>query len=198
MSGTGRTVISPGSRRHWPMPPRFIWSNERWKMAAPWFGRERGPLTHRGAVITNRAGALFSVQNSANFVGVRRVPRGLTTLEHFANRAASEPLCSGPLTRCPLTIMARWISKAAFCRPTAGIFAPQTPLLIAPFGARHLEPATDNFKFLEPSPLNGTLSVNLTNNYVPATNDTFPGLERGRASAFRQLHLSVQRRNHGL
>jgi hypothetical protein len=70
MTGTGRTIIPPGVILGITNPAAIYMDHRTLENGGTIYCTGTGDIDgSAGAVITNRPGALFSVQNSANFVG---------------------------------------------------------------------------------------------------------------------------------
>ena len=175
MVGSGRTVISTGVTLNIANPGAvsIITRTLDNGGTAIWAGA--GIMALNAAIITNRAGALFNVQNasSVNFGGGsprfdnagtfrKSVSTGTTTFSSVAlNNFGTVDMQNGFLAANGGYVSS---SNAVLNCALAGA-TPGTN-----FGQLHVSGSVT---------LNGTLSVDLANNYIPTTNDSFTVLTAG-------------------
>jgi hypothetical protein len=185
MSGTGRTVIPAGATLS-INNPSFITLTSRTLDnggVTTWTGA--GSLTMNGSVITNRFGALFNPQNASLLVSGGGSPRfdNAGTFRKTAS-AGTLTLVSIPFTNYGVVDLQQGVLSAS-----GGGYASASNAVLN-CGLAGPVPGT-NYGQLQVSGgvnLNGALSVNFTNNYIPTTNDLFTlvlaGARNGAFSSF--------------
>jgi hypothetical protein len=175
MSGTGRTVISPEATLTIANPSFLTITTRTLDNAGTTVWTGAGSIVLSGAVITNRLGALFNAQNSSPIFFGGGAPR-------FDNAG---------LFRKSFSSGTNTIDSVTFSN--YGTVDIQTGVLAANGGYASSSNAVLNCAIAGTVPaanygqlqvsgsvtLRGTLSVNLTNNYVPTTNDSFAVLTAG-------------------
>jgi hypothetical protein len=182
MSGTGRTAISPGATLTMANPSALTINNRTLDNGgtAVWTGA--GYINLNAAVMTNRAGALFNAQNAAPIYYGGGSPR-IDNAGTFRKSASTGTTTIGGLV--PFTNYGTVDIQSGILAANGGYVSTSNAVLnCALAGAL---PGT-NYGQLQAAgsvTLNGTLSVNLTNNYVPTINASFTVLNAGtRNGAF--------------
>lgn len=178
MSGTGRTVIPAGATLS-INDPSFITLTSRTLEnggVTTWTGA--GSLTMFGGVITNRPGALFNSQNASLILSGGGAPR-FDNAGTFRKTASAGTLTFViPFTNYGIVDIQRGVLFAS-----GGGYASSSNAILNCAIAGTV-PAT-NYGQLQvsgPVAINGALSINLANNYVPTTNDSFTVLTAGSLS----------------
>ena len=178
MADTGRTVIPANATLNFANPA-FVTITSRTLEnggAATWRGT--APLTLNGAVITNRPGALFDVQNAAGFNFGGGVPRfdNAGTFRRSANPGTTSfnnvAFINYGLVDLQSGFLAMNSSYASFSNSILNC-------LVA-----GIVPGID-FGQLQVSgsvTLNGTIRLNLGSNYIPTANDSFTLVTAGACS----------------
>jgi hypothetical protein len=176
MNGSGRTIIAPGATLT-IANSSFITMNSRTLDNAGtivWTGAAQIDLN--AAVFTNRPGALFNAQNAATIQFAGGSPR-IDNAGIF--RKSVNP---GTLTLSQI-IFTNYgtvdIQSGILDAIVGGYVSSPNALLNCAIGGT--VPGTNYGQLLVSGvvTVNGTLSVNLTNNYIPATNDSFTVLSAG-------------------
>jgi hypothetical protein len=176
MSGTGRTFIPAGATLT-ISNSSFLTINSRtldnggtvvWNGAAS--------LTLNGAVITNRPGALFNAQIASPIQNGGGAPR-IDNAGTFRKSVSASTLTFGDIIFTNYGTVD--IESGILYAELGGYASSSNALLNCAIGGT--SPGT-NYGQLQVAgfvTLNGTLSVNLTNNYIPMTNDSFTVLTAG-------------------
>jgi hypothetical protein len=178
MTGSGRTVIQPGATLNVSSPSivSLVTRTLENGGTVQWTGAGNLAL-FLGAVITNRAGALFHARNAAGF-GWPSGPVG----GRFDNAGTfRKSVNSGATTTGPISFNNHGtvdIRSGAFAAQNGYNSAPNALLNCALGG---INPGTGygQLQVAGAVTLNGALSVDLINGFVPATNDTFAVVTAG-------------------
>jgi hypothetical protein len=187
MSGTGRTVIPPGATMNLGGPATLFLANRTIENGgtATWTGA--GGIFVNGGVFTNRPGALFNAQNAASMSWVGGAP-------YFDNAGTFRKSVSiGATTFAfPFTNYGLVDLQSGFLVANGGYASSSNALLNCAIAGDI--PGT-NFGQLQAFgavTLNGGLSVNFVNRYLPTTNDSFTLLTTGaRNGAFSSFSYPV-------
>jgi hypothetical protein len=176
MYGAGSTIISQGATMT-INSPTFVGINSRTLDNAGtlvWVGA--GGIDLNAAVITNRPGALFDAQTAAEIEFGGGSPR-------FDNAGTFRKSVSTGTFKLALILFTNYgtvdIQSGILYADLGGYVSSANAVLNCAIGG---PVAGTNYGQLQVSSgvtLNGTLSVNLTNNYIPATNSLFTVLTSG-------------------
>jgi hypothetical protein len=179
MSGTGRTVIPPGAALTIANPSFVTINNRTLENGGTTVWTGAGNINLNAAVITNRVGALFNLQNASPIFFGGGTPR-------FDNAGTfRKSVTNGTTTigaSVPFTNYGTVDIQSGILAMSGGYASTSNALLNCGIGGN--TPGTD-FGQLQASGtvvLKGNLSVNLTNGYFPVTNDTFTLLTAGARS----------------
>ena len=179
MSGTGRTVISPGAALTIANPSSLAINNRTLDNGGSTVWTGAGNIDLNTAVITNRVGALFNLQNSSPIFFGGGTPR-------FDNAGIfRKSVSTGTSTiggSVPFTNYGTVDIQSGILAMNGGYASASNALLNCGIGGKT---AGTNYGQLQVSGtvlLNGNLSVNFTNDYFPATNDSFTLLTAGARS----------------
>jgi hypothetical protein len=176
MNGTGSTIISPGATMT-INNPSYLGMNSRTLDNAGtivWVGA--GGIDMNAAVITNRPGALFNAQNAAAIQFGGGSPR-------FDNAGTFRKSVSTGTFKLALILFTNYGTvdiQSGVLYADVGDYA-SSPNAVLNFAINGPVAGT-NYGQLQVTygvTLNGTLSVNLTNNYVPTTNSPFTVVTAG-------------------
>jgi hypothetical protein len=176
MSGTGRTAISPGAKLTIANPSFLTITTRTLDNGGTTVWTGAGSINLNAAVITNRVGALFSAQNSSPIFFGGGAPRfdnagifrksvniGTTTIGgsvNFNNYGAVD-------------------IQSGFLAANGGYDSSSNAVLNCALAGTSSGTNYGQLQVAGSVTLNGTLSVNLTNNFVPTTNDSFTVLTAG-------------------
>jgi hypothetical protein len=176
MNGSGRTIVAPGATLT-IANSSFVTMNSRTLDNAGtivWTGP--GQINLNAAVFTNRPGALFNAQYAGTIQFAGGSPR-IDNCGIFRKSANSGTFTLSQIifTNYGTVDLQSGILEANF----GGYSSSSNAVLNCAIGGTV---AGSNYSQLQVSgavTLNGTLSVNLTNNYIPTTNDSFTVLTAG-------------------
>jgi hypothetical protein len=177
MSGAGRTTIPAGATLNISSPSGVFLANRSLEIGGTALWTNAGGITMTAAVITNRAGALFQAQNasyltpsfasSASFdnAGIFRksVSTGTTT---FDSRVAFNNYGLVDL-------------RSGILAANGGYSSSSNALLNCAIGGTTAGTGYGQLQVAGTVTLNGSFSVNLTNGFTPAANDSFTVLTVG-------------------
>jgi hypothetical protein len=176
MSGTGRTVISPAASLTIANPSSLAITSRTLENAGTTVWTGAGSINLNAAIITNRASALFNAQNSAPIFFGGGVPR-------FDNAGTFRKSLNIGMTTIGGSVSFNNYGtvdiQSGFLAANGGYVSSSNAVLNCALSGT--SPGT-NYGQLQVAgavTLNGTLSVNLTNYYIPATNDSFTVLSAG-------------------
>jgi hypothetical protein len=168
MSGTGRTIISPSATLNINSPSPGGLSISRTLEnggTTTWTGA--GNISMAGSTITNRAGALFHVQNSAAFVGTTR----------FDNAGTFRKSTSPGTTVIPNNVAFNNFGTvdlhSGILLANGGFLSSPNALLNCSLGGTNAGTGYGQLQVPGAVTLNGALSVDLINGFVPRSNSTF-------------------------
>jgi hypothetical protein len=176
MSGTGRTVISPGATLTIANPSFLTISTRTLENGGTTVWTGAGNINLDAAVITNRVGALFNAQNSSPIIFGGGTPRFDNAGTFRKSGSTGTTAIGGSVS---FTNYGTVDIQTGVLAANGGYASSSNAVLNCAIAGTI--PAT-NYGQLQVSgsvTLNGTLSVNLTNNYIPATNDSFTVLTAG-------------------
>jgi len=170
MSGTGRTLIPPGVTLS-INNPSFITLTSRTLDnggVTTWTGA--GSLSMDGGVITNRPGGLFNPQNASLIELTGGSPR-LDNAGTFRKSASAGALtfASVPLTNYGTVD----IESGILSFSGGGYVSSSNAVLNCAIGGTLPGTNYGQLQVSGPVAVSGTLSVTLTNNYIPTTTDSF-------------------------
>jgi hypothetical protein len=176
MSGTGRTVISPGATLTIANPSFLSITTRTLDNAGTTVWTGAGSITLNAAVITNRVGALFNAQNSSPIFFGGGAPRfdNAGTFRKSVNIGTTTIGASVNFNNYGTVDI-----QSGFLAANGGYESSSNAVLNCALAGT--SPGT-NYGQLQVAgsvTLNGTLSVNLTNNFVSTTNDSFTVLTAG-------------------
>jgi hypothetical protein len=176
MSGTGRMFIPPGVTLTISNSTPISITSRTLDSAGTVTWTGAGAINMNGGVITNRVGALFNSQNASLIEFAGGTPR-------FDNAGTFRKTASaGTLTFASLSFANYGtvdIQRGVLYADGGGYASSSNAVLNCALAGT--TPGT-NYGQLQVSgavTLNGTVSVNLTNNYIPTTNDSFTVLSAG-------------------
>jgi hypothetical protein len=169
MSGTGRTFIPPGVTLTISNAPISITSRRLDNAGiVTWPGANF--LNMNGGVITNRVGALFNPQNASAIEFGGGSPR-------FDNAGTfRKTVSAGTLTFATVSFTNYGtvdIQTGVLYANGGGYASSSNAVLNCAIGGTVPETNYGQLQVAGSVTLDGTLSVNLTNNYIPTTNDSF-------------------------
>ncbi len=176
MSGSGRTVIPAGATLTISNPSFMAINNRTLDNGGTTLWTGAGIINLNAAVITNRVGALFNVQNASSFNFGGGAPR-FDNAGIFRKSAGIGTATIGGSV--PFTNYGTVDIQSGFLAANGGYASSSNAVLNCAISGT--KPGT-NYGQLQVSgsvTLNGTLSVNVTNNYIPTTNDSFTVLTAG-------------------
>jgi hypothetical protein len=174
MSGTGRTVIAPGGTLNLGGPATMFLASRTLENAGTAIWTGSGGIFVNGAVFTNRPGALFNAQSAASLSAAGGAPR-------FDNAGIfRKSVSTGATTFAfPFTNYGLVDLQSGFLTMNGGYASASNAVLNCVLAGNI--PGT-NFGQLQAFgavTLNGALSVNFANGYLPTTNDSFTVLTAG-------------------
>ncbi|MGA2245833.1 MAG: hypothetical protein ABSH48_12595 [Verrucomicrobiota bacterium] len=179
MSGTGRTAIPPGATLNIANPSFLTITTRTLDNGGNTVWTGAGSIVLDAAVITNRVGALFNAQNSSPISFGGGAPR-------FDNAGIfRKSVSTGTSTiggSVPFTNYGTVDIQSGILAMNGGYASASNALLNCGISGKT---AGTNYGQLQVSGtvvLNGNLSINLTNGYFPATNDSFRLLTAGARS----------------
>lgn len=180
MQGSGRTIFAPGTIVNIANPGGLTLTTRTLENAGTvtWTGAQ---IQMNSAVITNRAGALFDVQTGAS------VGFGSGTCR-FDNAGTFQKSVSTNLTQfgsVPLNNYNTVALRSGILNPLAGYNSTINSLLNCTLAGPNAGPGYGQLQVAGTVNLAGSLSLSLTNGYLPATNTSFTLVSVGtRAGAF--------------
>jgi hypothetical protein len=187
LNGVGRTVISPGATLNIAGAGPFFGNNRTLENAGTAFWTGPGSLSLNGNIITNRAGALFNAQNasSINFGG------GSPRFDNAGTFRKSVSTGTTAFGTVNFTNYGLVDLQSGVLQMNNSVYASSSNAVLRCALAGNI-PGTNFGQLQLPNPgavtLNGALSVELTNNYIPTTNDLFTlvtaGTRNGAFSSF--------------
>jgi Divergent InlB B-repeat domain len=179
MSGSGRTVISPGATLTIANPSFLTITTRTLDNGGTTVWTGAGSIVLNAAVITNRVGALFNAQNSSPIFFGGGAPR-------FDNAGTFRKSVNIGTTTIGGSVNFNNFGtvdiQSGFLGANGGYDSSSNAVLNCALAGT--SPGTNYGQLLVSGPvtLSGTLSVNLTNNFVPTTNDSFTVLTAGTCS----------------
>ena len=175
MSGTGRTAISPAATLIIANPSSLTITTRTLDNGGTTVWTGAGSITLNAAVITNRVGALFSVQNSSPITFGGGAPR----FDNAGTFRKSVSIGTIVVDSVPFTNYGTVDIQSGFLAADGGYDSSSNAVLNCALAGT--SPGTNYGQLLVAGSvsLNGTLSLNLTNNYIPTTNDSFTVLTAG-------------------
>jgi hypothetical protein len=176
MSGTGRTMISPGATLTIANPSFLTITTRTLDNAGTTVWTGAGSINLNDAVITNRVGAVFDEQNSSSIFFGGGAPRfdNAGTFRKSVNIGRTTIGGSVNFNNYGTVDI-----QSGYLAANGGYDSSSNAVLNCALAGTL--PGT-NYGQLQVSgtvTLNGTLSVNLTNNFIPTTNDSFTVLTAG-------------------
>ncbi len=132
-----------------------------------------------GAVITNRAGALFDVQGAAAFRGSPGAVPRIDNAGTFRKSVSAGTTVVGPIYPVSFNNYGTLDIQSGVLLANSGYFCSSNSFLNCALWGTTAGATYGQLQVPGTVNLNGTLSVNLTNYYVPATNDTFAVVSAG-------------------
>ena len=176
MGGTGRTIISPSATLNVANPSAVVLNARTLENGGTALWTGGGNIGLLSAVITNRAGALFHVQNAATILSVGGNPRfdNAGTFRKSANTGTTTA-SSGVSFNNYGTVDIRSGILAA----NGGYVSSSSALLNCALGGTTAGTNYGQLQVAGTVTLNGLLSVDLTNGFSPALNDSFTALTAG-------------------
>jgi len=177
MSGSGLTVIAPGATLNVTNAGTMLLTSRTLENGGTVLWANATTIGVSGAVMTNRAGALFNAQNAAGILyeggaatrfdnaGTFRksLNTGTTTIDNGVgfNNYGTVDIQSG------------------FVAANGGYTSGSGAALVCALGGTNAGPGYGQMQVAGSVTLNGALSVGLTNGFVPSTNDSFTVLTAG-------------------
>jgi hypothetical protein len=176
MNGSGRTIIAPGSTLNIVTPVNGVnLINRSLENAGTALWTGPGAIVYSQGVITNRAGALFNAQNSASFANLG-APNRFDNAGVFRKsvNTGTTAFNAGPFNNYGTVDIRSGVLAA-----NGGYVSSPGALLNCAISG--IAPGTGFGQLQAPGTvtLNGGLSVELSNGFVPATNDAFAVLTAG-------------------
>ena len=177
MSGSGRTVIAPGATLNINSPSGVFLANRTLEIGGTAIWTDAGSLTLTATVITNRAGALFEAQNASSLTP------SFASGGRLDNAGTFRKLSSTGTTTfnsgVPFNNYGTVDIQAGFVAAYGGYTSGSGALLNCALGGTNSGSGYGQMQVAGTVTLNGALSVDLTNGYVPSTNDSFTVLAAG-------------------
>jgi hypothetical protein len=183
MNGSGQTVIAPGASliisgaNPVSLTTRTLENGGTtlWTGSADFY-----PAA--GAVITNRAGAMFEVQGSAAIRGSPGVVPRIDNAGTFRKSVSVGTTVIGPFYPVLFNNYGTVDIQSGILAANSGYFCTSDSALNCALWGTTAGATYGQLQVSGTVNLNGTLSVNLTNSYIPATNDTFVVVSAGTRS----------------
>jgi hypothetical protein len=176
MSGSGRTVISPAATLTIANPSFLAITSRTLENGGTTAWTGAGGITLNAGVITNRVGALFNSQNSSPIFFGGGVPR-------FDNAGTfRKSISTGTTTigsSVNFTNYGTVDIQSGFLAVNGGYVSSSNAVLNCALAGTLPGTNYGQLQVAGSVTLNGTLSVNLTKNYIPTTNDSFTVLTAG-------------------
>jgi hypothetical protein len=177
MTGSGRTIIPAGATLNVANPGTVQLNTRTLENGGTVLWTGAGNLGLSGGVITNRAGALFHVQSPASF-----------TLNGFENGRIDNAGTFRKSAQAGTTTTGGSVSfnnagtvdiRGGILAATGGYVSSANALLNCTLGGTTPGTGYGRLQIAGTVTLNGTLSVDLTNGFSPALNDSFTVLTAG-------------------
>jgi hypothetical protein len=185
MNGSGRTIISPGATLNIANPSTVSLNTRVLENGGTvlWTGASH-LFSDFGAMITNRAGALFEVRNDFffNYTGISTAPRfdNAGTLRKSASSGTTTFSSFFPLNNYNTVDIRSGIIAA-----NGGYTSSSGAVLRSTLAGTTAGTGFGQLQVAGSVTLNGAFGVGLTNGFVPAVNDSFTTLTAGsRSGAF--------------
>jgi hypothetical protein len=183
MNGSGQTVIAPGASliisgaNPVSLTTRTLENGGTtlWTGSADFY-----PAA--GAVITNRAGAMFEVQGSAAIRGSPGVVPRIDNAGTFRKSVSVGTTVIGPFYPVLFNNYGTVDIQSGILAANSGYFCTSDSALNCALWGTTAGATYGQLQVSGTVNLNGTLSVNLTNSYIPTTNDTFVVVSAGTRS----------------
>jgi len=175
MSGSGRTIIPPAATLTLNSPTSMNLTTRVLENGGTVVWSGAGSMFLNNAVITNRAGALFQAQNAASLAFNGGTPR-------FDNAGTFRKTSSGTTTvgtSLPFNNYNTVEILAGILSANGGYTSTTNALLHCAIGGTTAGSGYGRLQVSGPVTLNGALSVDLVNGFVPASNNTFTVLTAG-------------------
>jgi hypothetical protein len=177
MNGSGRTIIQPGATLNLAVPNAVGLTSRTLENGGTVLWTGTGLFQMSTAVITNRAGALFHAQNSALFqsLGVNRFDNAGTFRKSATTGTTT--VSSGMSFNNYGTVDIR--SGILVASGSGSYVSSSNALLNCALGGTTPGTGHGQLQVAGTVTLNGALSVDLTNGFSPALNDSFTVLTAG-------------------
>jgi hypothetical protein len=180
MSGSGRTIIPPGGTLNLSNAGAVVLITRILENGGSvlWTGAG-GMIMEVGAVITNRAGALLDYQSAASF-GSIFAPNRIDNAGTF-RKSASTATVTVP-SGVNFTNYGTVDIRSGILAANGGYVSSSNALLNCALGGTTVGTGYGRLQVAGTVTLNGSLSVDLTNGFSPALNDSFTVLTAGTRS----------------
>jgi hypothetical protein len=175
MSGTGRTAIPPGATLTIANPSSLTINTRTLDNGGTTVWTGAGNINLNAAVITNRPGALFNAQSASSIGFGGGAPR----FDNSGTFRKSVSTGTTTVSGVPFTNYGTVDIQSGFLEANGGYASPSNALLNCAIGGKTAGTTYGQLEVSGSVALNGNLSVNLSNNYIPATNDSFTVLSAG-------------------
>jgi hypothetical protein len=183
MSGSGRTLIGPGADLNL-VGASGVTLSRTLENAGTILWTGAGNLTLNGGIITNRAGAVFEAQNAATLASFNS-PHEFDNAGIFRKAINAGTL----MVNVPLNNFGTVDIRAGVLVANNGYASTPNALLNCALGGTTPGTSYGQLQCFGTLTLNGALSVDLANGFVPATNNSFTVLTAGtRAGAFANFY----------
>jgi hypothetical protein len=176
MSGTGRTVISPGATLTIANPSFLTITTRTLDNAGTTVWTGAANINLNAAVITNRAGALFNAQNAAPISFGGGAPRFDNAGTFRKSVSIGTTTIGGSVS---FTNYGTVDIQSGFLAANGGYVSSSNAVLNCALSGTLPGTNYGQLQVAGSVTLKGTLSVNLTNNFFPTTNDLFAVLTAG-------------------
>jgi hypothetical protein len=177
MSGSGRTLIAPGATLNLTNSGTMLLTSRTLENGGTVLWENASTLGVSGAVITNRAGALFNAQNAAAVVYEGGAATRIDNAGTF--RKSLNPGTTSFDSAVNFNNYGTLDIQEGFVAANGGYASGSAALLNCALGGTTAGSGYGQLQVAGTAALNGALSVVLTNGYVPATNDSFTVLTAG-------------------
>jgi hypothetical protein len=183
MGGSGRTVIAPGAMLNFNNGADVTINTRTLENGGTVIWTGAGNLTASAAVITNRPGALFEVRNNAMLS-----PQGFQAWRFDNAGTFRKAIATGTTTFASGVSLNNYNTvdiRSGRLAANGGYTSRSNALLNCAIGGTNAGVGFGQLQVAGTVNLNGSLSVDLINGFIPATNDSFTVLTAGtRAGSF--------------
>jgi hypothetical protein len=178
MSGSGRTIIAPGATLNVGGPTFLSVTSRTLENGGTTVWTGAGNLLLNDAVITNRAGAVLDAQNASLITAAGGAPRfdNAGTLRKSANTGTTT------INGLPFNNSGTVDIRSGILAATGGYTSSSNALLNCALGGTLAGTNYGQLQVAGAVNLNGALSVDFVNGFLPALNDSFTVVTAGTRS----------------